>query len=491
LKVAAPTSEKFVIPITIAILVVLFLFQKHGTAKVGRLFGPITLVWFVVLAILGITHIIEAPGVLKALSPHYAVSFFVQNGAHGFVILGAVFLVVTGGEALYADIGHFGVGPIRLVWSVLVLPALLLNYMGQASLLLRRPEAAEYIFYNLAPSWALIPLVLLASAAAVIASQALITGAFSLTMQAVQLGFAPRLAIRHTSADAMGQIYLPMVNWALMLSCIALVVGFRSSSNLAAAYGISITSTMAITTILFYVVARWKWGWSPAFAALLCGLFVVIDLAFFGANVLKIAHGGWFPLVVASGVFLLMSTWRQGREVLSAKMAKRVLPLDDLLETVRNSSAVRVKGTAIFMSSSPQGTPPALLHNLKHNKVIHEKVVLLKVQMEEVPHVLPEERVSVEKLEIGFWRVIIRFGFMDDPNVPEALATAEHPEFKFEPMRSSYFLGRENLLAAKTCAMARWREALFAWMAQNSRDATSFFSLPPNSVVELGAQVEI
>lgn len=343
----------------------------------------------------------------------------------------------------------------------------------------------------MAPGWALLPLVVLASSAAVIASQALITGAFSLTMQAVQLGYTPRLAIRHTSADAMGQIYLPIVNWVLMLSCIALVVGFRSSSNLAAAYGISITSTMAITTVLFYVVARWQWKWNPIVAVLVAGSFLLIDLAFFLANAAKILHGGWFPLVVASGIFTLMVTWNKGRKILGKRLQQGALPLAQLLESIRDRSPIRVKGTAFFMSGNPAGTPPALLHNLKHNKVLHERVVILHVRIQEVPYIPAEERYSIDCLDQGFWRISLRFGFMDDPNIPAVLHDLSSEEFDFEPMRSSFFLGRETILADQHGEMSGWREALFSWMSQNARSATSFFSLPPGSVVELGSQVKL
>lgn len=491
LKIAAPSLEHFVEPIAVCILLGIFLAQSHGTARIGALFGPITLVWFGVIAVLGVAQVAQNPTVLWALSPHYAVQFFILNGWHGYVILGAVFLVVTGGEALYADIGHFGVRPIRLVWFSLVLPALVLNYLGQGALLLQNPAAITNPFFELAPAWARYPLVLLAAAAAVIASQALITGAFSLTMQAVQLGYIPRVAIRHTSASTMGQIYVPLVNWLLMVSCVALVLGFKSSSNLAAAYGVSITSTMLITTVLFYVIARWRWRWNAWVAGLLAGAFLSIDLAFFFANFAKIFHGGWLPLLVATGVFLIMTTWRRGRVLLSKKLGAAVLPLDLLLEEVRRDSPIRVPGTAFFLSGNPVGTPAALLHNLKHNKVLHERVVILNVRSEETPHVPPADRLSIEPIDLGFWRMTLRFGFMDDPNVPRALADLCQEKFQFDLQRVSFFLGRERVLATHQKGMARWREILFAWMSQNARDATSFFTLPPNRVVELGAQVEI
>ncbi len=491
LELAAPKLKPFVVPITVVILLFVFLAQSRGTAKIGALFGPITFLWFAVLAVLGVSQIVQHPAVIHALNPYYAVQFFGVNGWHGFVILGAVFLVVTGGEALYADIGHFGIRPIRLVWFVLVLPALVLNYLGQGALLLRDPAAVANPFFALAPTWALYPLVILAAAAAVIASQALITGAFSLTMQAVQLGYIPRVTICHTSASTMGQIYVPLVNWALMFSCIALVLGFGTSSNLAGAYGVSITSTMLITTVLFYVIARWRWKWTPWVAMAVAAVFLTIDLAFFVANFAKIFHGGWLPLLVAAGVFTLMTTWRRGRTILAEKLGAGVLPLDMLLDDIRRESPHRVPGTALFLSGNPVGTPAALLHNLKHNQVLHERVVILNVRTEEIPHVPPAERLTMEPIDLGFWRMTLRFGFMDDPNVPAALAEQCRESFPFNPQRVSFFLGRERILATHQKGMARWREILFAWMSQNARDATSFFTLPPNRVVELGTQVEI
>jgi len=489
LQVKAPNLEPFVVPITVAILIGLFLMQSRGTASVGALFGPVTLVWFIVIAGLGAAQIARAPEVFAALLPTHGLAFLLHHGWQGIVILGAVFLVVTGGEALYADIGHFGIRPIRLVWFALVLPALVLNYLGQGALLLRNPAAAGNPFFALAPDWAVYPLVLLASAAAVIASQALITGAFSLTMQAVQLGFTPRLSIRHTSASAKGQIYLPLVNWVLMFSCIALVLSFQSSSNLAAAYGVAITSTMLITTVLFYVIARWQWHWPAALAGGSAGLFLAVDLAFLVPNFMKVTHGGWFPLLVGAVIFYLMWTWRRGRALLAQRMKDRALPLSALLEDVRRTSPVRVAGTAFFMSGNPTGTPPALLHNLRHNKVLHDRVVILNVRTDDIPHLPLDERLSIDCLDLGFWRMTMRFGFMDEPDVPEQLRRISSPEFEFDPMKSSFFLGRETILPPS--GRRGPSQALFAWMSQNARAATSFFRLPPNSVVELGAQVEI
>jgi len=488
LEVAMPKLHTLIEPIAIAILIGVFLVQRHGTAKIGALFGPVMLVWFVVIAILGVTHILSEPGVLAALSPHFGAQFLLTNGWHGFIILGAVFLVVTGGEALYADIGHFGVRPIRLGWFAVALPGLMLNYLGQGALLLREPSAAANPFYGMSPTWALYPLIVLATAAAIIASQALITGAFSLTMQAVQLGFTPRLTILHTSSEAKGQIYLPVVNWVLMFACIGLVLGFGSSSHLAAAYGVSITSTMLITTVLFYVVARWQWKWNAATVGALATIFLVIDLAFLVSNFTKILHGGWFPLLVAGAVFTLMWTWRTGRAVLARRVAESALPLGVFLRDMEKQQPVRVAGTAFFMSGNPGITPLALLHNLQHNKVIHERVVILNVRTEDIPHIPPADRLSIDCLALGFWRIAMHFGFMDEPDVPRELQRIAGETFTYDPTVSSFFLGRESIVARGDSG---WREALFAWMARQARDATSFFHLPPGSVVELGTQVEM
>jgi KUP system potassium uptake protein len=491
LEVVTPRLEPYVIPITIAILAGLFLIQRHGTAGVGRIFGPVTLLWFATLAVLGVAQIVREPAVLQAALPHHAARFFADHGWNGFLVLGSVFLVVTGGEALYADMGHFGRRPIRLAWFTVVLPALLLNYFGQGALLIRDPAAIENPFYHMAPAWALLPVVGIATVATVIASQALISGAFSLTLQAVQLGYSPRVEIEHTSARERGQIYIPSVNWALMVSCIGLVLGFRSSSNLAAAYGVAVTTTMAITTLLFYFVARERWGWSAWRAGLLTAGFLVIDLGFWGANLLKIPHGGWFPLVVGAVVFTLLTTWKRGRLVLSKRMRDRTLPLDSFLESLLPHPPHRVPGTAVFMYGSASGTPPALLHNLKHNKVLHERVVFLTIRTEEVPMVPAEERARVEALGHALWQVVLRYGFMEDVDIPAALRAVERDGLSFPPMDTTYFLGRETLIATKRPGMALWREHLFSLMSRNARPATSFFRLPPNRVVELGAQVEL
>ncbi|MFZ1219100.1 MAG: potassium transporter Kup [Chthoniobacterales bacterium] len=492
LHIATPFFDRAVEPIAIVILIALFLFQSRGTTGVGKIFGPVTLLWFAVITVLGVQQIVRVPEVLSAINPLQAWQFFANNGARGFVVLGAVFLAITGGEALYADIGHFGTKPIRLTWFAIVLPALTVNYFGQGALLLSEPEAAVNPFFRMTPPWALYPMVILATAAAVIASQAIISGAFSLTMQAIQLGYMPRLKVNYTSARIIGQIYVPMVNWALMLSCIGLVLGFGSSSNLAAAYGVAITTTMLITTILFYVVARRRWHW-PAFAALPVALFfIIIDLAFFSANMLKLAHGGWFPLLVSACILFLMLTWRKGRRVLRGRLGEMCLPLDEFLSDLKNQRIQRVPGTGVYMSGNRQGTPLALLHNLKHNKVLHEQVVVLTVQTEEVPYLTnSKDRVAVQKLEGGFWRVQVHFGFMEKPDVPAALESVKEAGLRFAPMRTTYFIGRETILATRKLGLSSWRGSIFAWMTRNAGDVTSYFCLPPNGVVELGARVEV
>jgi KUP system potassium uptake protein len=492
LHVATPLFDPYVVPVAIGILIALFLFQKRGTTGIGRVFGPVTIVWFSAIAVLGIHQIGRVPEVLGAINPLQAIQFFSRNGLSGFIVLGAVFLAVTGGEALYADIGHFGTAPIRLTWFVVVLPALTLNYFGQGALLLRHPDAAVNPFFRMAPAWSLYPLVALATAAAIIASQAIISGAFSLTMQAIQLGYMPRLRVHYTSARVIGQIYVPVVNWALMLSSIGLVLGFGTSSHLAAAYGVAITTTMLITTILFYVVARRRWHWPAAAALPVAAFFITIDLAFFGANMIKVAHGGWFPLLVSTSILFLMLTWRKGRRVLGQRLGDICLPLDAFLPSVKAESIRRVPGTAVYMSGNRQGTPLALLHNLKHNKVLHEQVVLLTVRTEEVPFLKDaRDRVSLEKLEEGFWRVQAHFGFMEKPDVPSALESVKEPGLRFNPMRTTYFIGRETILATRKLGLSSWRGSIFAWMTRNAGDVTSYFCLPPNGVVELGARVEV
>ncbi|HSU12960.1 potassium transporter Kup [Longimicrobium sp.] len=491
LEVATPFFSPFVVPITIAILVGLFAIQSRGTAGIGRVFGPVTLLWFLVLAALGLSEIVRHPQVLAALNPLHAARFFGRNGSAGFLILGSVFLAVTGGEALYADMGHFGKRPIRLTWFAVVLPALVLNYFGQGALIIRDPSAAEHPFFLLAPAWATYPLVTLSTVATVIASQAVISGAFSLTRQAVQLGYLPRVHIEHTSSREIGQIYIPGVNWLLMIAAIGLVAGFKESSSLANAYGVAVTTDMVFTTLLFSAVARARWGWAWWRVGVLATAFLVVDLAFWGANLEKIPHGGWFPLVVAGVIFTLMTTWKRGRQILATRMHATTLPFDLFLADLQRNPPARVPGTAVFMYGNTGGTPPALLHNLMHNKVLHERVVLLTVETEEIPVVDAAERISVADAGHGFYRISVRYGFTEEPDVPGALAQVRRPELDLSPMKTSYFLGRETLIPSKKPGMAMWREHLFAVMSRNARTATSFFGLPPNRVVELGAQIEL
>jgi KUP system potassium uptake protein len=479
------------VPVAVGILIGVFAIQRHGTHRVGRLFGPIMVVWFLIIAILGVMWTLRQPEVLTAVDPRHAFYFFREHGWHGFAVLGAVFLVVTGGEALYADMGHFGKRPIRFAWFALVLPALLLNYFGQGALLLTHPEAIEQPFFLLVPGWGLVPLVVLATAAAIIASQALISGAFSLTQQAIQLGYAPRLEIEHTSHHEMGQVYVPQVNWALMICTILIVIGFESSTALAAAYGIAVTLTMVITAMLLQVVATERWGWPPIVASVVTGLFLVIDLAFFGANALKITHGGWLPLVIGWILFTLMTTWKTGRRIVAARLTARAIPIEDFLASVAEAQPARVPGTAVFMTAQPKGTPPALAHNLRYNKVLHEHVVTLLITTQPVPHVPPDEQVSVRPLGQGVFDVRVHYGFMEDPNVPEALINACKHGLTLDENDVTYFLGRETLIVTKAPGMAMWRERLFVLMARNAVRAPTFFRLPAERVVELGVQVEI
>jgi len=491
LEVATPAFTKFVVPITIVILIGLFLFQKHGTGRIGSVFGPVMLLWFGTLAVLGISGILRDPSVLAAVNPAHAIHFFARNGFHGFLVLGAVFLVATGGEALYADMGHFGERPIQVDWFGFVGPSLILNYFGQGALLIHNPEATSNPFYRLAPGWALYPLLVLATAATVIASQAIISGAFSLTRQAIQLGYLPRMRIDHTSAREIGQIYVPGVNWALMFACIALVLGFGSSSRLASAYGVAVTTTMVITTILAYFAARHVLGWNIAAAVAVTAAFLFADLAFFGANMVKVVHGGWFPLAVALAVFTLMATWRRGRQILFDRIQEVGMSDGDFLKSIARHLPPRVSGTAVFMDRTIDEIPLPLLHNLKHNKVLHEKVVLLTIVTEEVPYVSDEEQAEVRELGAGLYRLVARYGFMETPEVPALLTNVEIPGVSFDPASTTFFLGRETLLATSRPGMAIWRERLFSWMVRNAEGAALYFRLPPNRVVELGAQIEL
>ena len=492
LTVATPVLGAYIVPIAVVILLALFVFQSRGTAGVGTVFGPVTLVWFLVLATLGAAEVLRHPSVLSAVNPAQGAAFFLRNGWHGYIVLGSVFLVVTGGEALYADMGHFGTGAIRIDWFTIVLPALLLNYFGQGALLLREPAAAVNPFYLLAPSWALYPLIALATAAAVIASQAVISGGYSLTMQAMQLGFSPRMRIDHTSRTEYGQIYIPAVNWALLIGCILIVFAFRSSTHLAAAYGVAVTSTMVITTVLFYVVSRRIWHWNALYAGALAAFFLVIDLAFFGANVIKVAKGGWLPLLLAGLVFSVMTTWKKGRKILNERLRTLSRPLDDFLAGIEARRPLRVPGTAVFMNGVATRTPPALVRNLEHNKVLHERVVFVTVKTRQVPLVPPEQRLEVEALGGGFYRLRIYFGFMEEPNVPKVLASIADPEIAIDPQATTFFLGRQTIIATRRLAgMARWRERLFSRISLNATTATAYFCIPPDRVVELGEQIEI
>lgn len=491
LQIAAPALEPYVIPVALAVLVILFLFQRRGTAGVGALFGPVMGLWFATLAVLGIINIVDFPQILAAVNPAYAVEFFLHNKWQGFLALGTVVLAVTGAEALYADMGHFGKKPIQVAWFFLVLPALLLNYFGQGALLIHDPSTARNPFFMMAPSWALYPLIALATAATVIASQAVISGAFSVTRQAIQLGYAPRMEMLHTSDKAAGQIYLPFINWGLLIGIVALVIGFESSSNLAAAYGIAVTGTMAIDTILAFVVVSTLWGWNWTAAVAIMSFFLAIDLAFFGANALKIAHGGWFPLVIAVVVFTILATWKRGREILIARLSAEAMALAPFLTTIAAHPPMRVPGTAVFLTASCEGVPHALLHNLAHNKVLHEKVVFLTIVTEDIPYVPVQDRFEVEPLGNGFSRIIMHFGFKDDPDVPKALAQCEPLGPQFNMLETSFFLSRETLIATRIPGMALWREKLFIGMARNASNAMTFFKIPTNRVIELGAQVEL
>jgi KUP system potassium uptake protein len=497
LSVAAPALHGAVVPLAVAILVLLFAFQRHGTATVGAVFGPVMLVWFLSIAALGIRGIVLDPSVLLAFSPTHAVSFFARNGGQGFLVLGGVVLVITGGEALYADMGHFGKRPIRAAWFAVAMPALFINYLGQGALLLHDPAAARNPFYLLAPGWALYPLIAIATVAAIVASQALISGAYSLTRQAIQLGYSPRVTIRHTSSREIGQIYLPEINWALATATIALVLGFRSSSSLAAAYGIAVTGTMTITTLLFHRVARDLWRWPRRWAWPLTLLFLAMDVAFFGANLVKIEEGGWFPIAAAAAIFATLATWKRGREELRRMMEGAGLPLDLFLAEMARKQPHRVPGTAVFLTGNTTTVSPVLLHHLKHLKVLHERVVLTSLITEEVPAIPDAERAVVKDLGCGFVQVIARYGFMETPNVPalfDLLAARPRPgepRLQVRPMETTYFLGRETLLPTGTAPMARWRKRLFIVMARNAQTASAFFGLPPNRVVEMGAQVEL
>ncbi len=491
LEVVSPAFAEGVIPITLVILFGLFAVQKHGTAGIGRFFGPITLVWFVVIALLGISQIITNPGILKALSPHYALMFMWTNPGVTFIILGAVVLCVTGAEALYADLGHFGKRPIRLAWFSVVMPCLVLNYFGQGALLLNNPAAVKNPFYLMAPDWALLPLVGLATLATVIASQALITGAFSVTKQAIQMGYLPRLNIQHTSERDTGQIYMPFINWGLFVTIVLAVVMFRSSSNLAAAYGIAVCTDMLITTILTFYVIRYAWKYPLWLCLAATGIFFLVDFAFFASNLMKLFAGGWFPLVIGGMVFTLMMTWKEGRHLLNEKLRADAIDLPAFLDAVFVSPPARVEGTAVFLTAESGIVPNALMHNLKHNKVLHDHNLFVTVRPHEVPWIALEQRVEIEALGRDCWQVIIHYGFKDDPDVPAALQQIRGHGCEMEAMTTSYFLSRDLVVPTIGSGMAKWREKLFAQMHHNASGAAYFLNLPNNAVVELGSKIEI
>ncbi len=490
IAVAAPTFSGWILPIAVAILVALFSIQRTGTARVGAMFGPIMLFYFATIATLGTLSVIKTPAVLWALLPSYAVHFFVIDGFAAFLALGSVVLAVTGAEALYADMGHFGRKPIRVSWLWFVLPALMLNYMGQGALLMRDAGALQSPFYLLAPEWLRLPLVGIATMAAIIASQAVITGAFSVTQQGIQLGFIPRLRISHTSAATAGQIYIPLINWALMIAIILLVLTFQTSSNLTAAYGIAVTGAMLIDNFLIAVVLFGLWKWKKRYAVPLLALFFVVDLAYFTANMTKVPDGGWFPLLVGVVIFTLLTTWAKGRRLMVERMREAAMPIKVFIQSAA-TSATRVKGTAVFMTSTPEGVPHALLHNLKHNKVLHERVVLLTVKIADQPYVDEKDRVTLDDLGQGFHRMKIFYGFMQEADVPAALQSCSTCGGAFNMMDTSFFLSRQTLLPSDHPGMRIWREKLFAWMLRNAESAMEFFRLPTNRVVELGSQVEI
>jgi KUP system potassium uptake protein len=490
LKVASPALGRIAIWPTVVILFVLFLIQKKGTARVGGVFGPVMALWFITIAVLGVREIALEPQILLAVNPWYAAKFFWTHGSTAFLLLGAIVLAVTGAEALYADMGHFGKRPIRVAWLLLVFPALLMNYFGQGALLLRDPSAVSNPFYLLAPRPLLYPLIGLATLAAIIASQALISGAFSLTQQLMQLGYWPRVTIVHTSKHQRGQIYIPEVNTALMVGCLFVVLYFGSVSKISAAYGIAVTGAFAVTTMLFFTVTTKVWRWPLGKALALCGMFLVIDLAFFSANIIKFFEGGWFPIVVGFALYVVMTTWKRGRQLLRELLLSRSMPEEDLLKSIEGSRIPRVPGTAIFMTSEAEGVPVVLLHHLKHNKVLHERVILLSVQVREFPDVPLDKRLSIEPLSQGFYRAKAYYGFMETPSAAEIAALCTKAGVKAKYMDTTYYLGRERLLPVGPSKMAKWRKKLFAYLARNARSATEFFGIPPNRVVELGAQIE-
>jgi KUP system potassium uptake protein len=492
LEIAAPHLSQYVVPITIVILICLFYIQRRGTETVGRMFGPIMVIWFLVLAVMGISHIVQEPSIIAALNPYYAYKFMATHVLQAYVVMGSVFLVLTGAEALYADMGHFGAKPIRYAWYGLVMPSLVLNYFGQGALLLNHPKAIENPFYLMAPSWALMPLVILATVATVIASQAVISGAFSLTSQAIQLGYVPRMKINHTSDAAIGQIYIPVVNWMLLFIILCVVIGFRSSDNLAAAYGIAVTTTMIITTVLVAYVMTGVWKWRKAVVAPIILGFLVVDLAFFGANLIKVAEGGWLPLTIGAILFFLLTTWSKGRHIVRDRTAADGIPLEPFLESLLAHPPHRVTGTAIYLTGSDTLVPVSLLHNLKHNKVLHEVTIFMYFQTLDVPYVEGDSRLETRDLTGGIYAVKATFGFNETPDVQTVLKMIEERhDISFELMDTSFFLARETVVPTKLPGMSVWRERIFAWMHQNAAKPTDFFSIPANRVVELGTKIEI
>ncbi len=491
LSLITPIFNPYIIPITIGILIGLFSIQRKGTGTVGKIFGPVTLTWFIVLAILGAVSIFQTPEVLKAINPMYIFSFFANNGYYGFAVLGSVFLVVTGGEALYSDLGHFGRTPIKQAWFYLVLPALVLNYFGQGALLIRNPEAIGNPFFLMAPQWALYPLVILATVATTVASQALITGVFSITMQAVQNGYSPRFKILHTSKDEFGQIYIKSMNQLLMVGSIALVVVFKSSSNLAAAYGLAVTTTMVITTILFYIVARERWRWSRLVAGSLCGLFLIIDLGFWTSNLLKIVDGGWFPLLVGIAGFTLMTTWKRGRKLLMDLQLSKIVPLADFLERLKTENPHRIDGVAIYLNRNIDKTPYALINTYEHFKAVHRHLIFLSVITEDIPKIDSADRIEIENLKDDYFKIILRYGYLEEPDIPTEIEGLQLGELKLDLKKSSFIIGKETIYATDLPGMAIWREKIFSLAAKNELPATDYFHLPRHRVVEIGTQFGI
>jgi len=492
LGVATPVFNDWIVPITAGILVGLFVVQKHGTAAVGRFFGPVMLLWFSVIGLLGVAQIVHNPLVLLAVNPYYGAELFYREPGVALILLGAVFLVLTGGEALYADMGHFGRKPIQLAWIALVMPGLVLNYFGQGALVLARPEATKNPFFYLAPQWALWPLVLLATAATIIASQAVISGAYSITTQAIKLGYLPRMRVLFTNEENQGQIYVPFINWLLMIFVLLLVLSFKTAENLAAAYGIAVNITMIVTTAFIWMIAQHRWGWSALRANLVFGGFALIDLAFLASNALKIDHGGWFPLLFGAAVYTLLATWKRGRTLLRRQLEEHALNLQDFVSSLSTYPPTRVEGTAIYLTPSSTTVPHALLHNLKHNKVLHERVIFLSAQTMDVPHVPPEQGVKLTPLEEGIYLLHVELGFQDEPDVQRILKEVERLYgMEFQLMETSFFLARQTIIPSKLPGMALWREVLFSWMSRNAQDASDYFRIPPNRVVELGTQVEI